>query len=676
VRTTSSYLTHLSKIGDRMLLGVIAGLLALSFALASWHQTLDAALVIGVPAALFPAWLVWSRSGELVTRCAIAAALMIFSALHIHQAHGMIEVHFMIFVLLSFLLIYRDWIPLVFAAGVIAVHHLAFDFLQRAGQPIWVFADAGGFGIVLVHAAFVIFETALLVWMAIALRGEIEAVGCEPRELSRVSRELATGNLTVEVNTAGASATSLVRAMELMRSELATSFQRERSSSEENGRIRAALDRVSSGAMLADSEGKIIYMNDAMHTLLRHQSNEIRQQIPQFDPERLLGTSFESFHPLALRHNPLSNDASPLRAEVKFGGASLRLVATSILDTDRRRIGTVIEWFDRTSELTAEEEVKAIVASAVGGDLTSRVRQEGKEGFLKTLGVGMNQLLDNMTEVVRTMTTIASEVSIGAEEILNANRELRSRTEEQSARLEETASSMEEMTSAVKGSADNAARANLLATEAREQAERGGAVVGATATAMGQIDASSKRIADIIGVINEIALQTNLLALNAAVEAARAGEQGRGFAVVAAEVRNLASRSAAAAKEIKTLIHDSVSKVGEGTQLVDDSGQALREIVNGVKKVTVVMAEIANSSREQASGIQQVNQAITMLDRVTQQNSTLVGQAAAAAQALTAQADGMKELMSRYHVKNLAVTGVAGRWEAEVPSLSKMGAAR
>jgi methyl-accepting chemotaxis protein len=225
---------------------------------------------------------------------------------------------------------------------------------------------------------------------------------------------------------------------------------------------------------------------------------------------------------------------------------------------------------------------------------------------------------------------------------------------------------MEEMTAAVKHNADSAAQANLLAAEAREQAERGGGVVSAAVTAMGQIDASSKRIADIIGVINEIALQTNLLALNAAVEAARAGQQGRGFAVVAAEVRNLASRSAAAAKEIKTLIRDSVSNVTEGTQLVGDSGQALKEIVNGVKKVTIVMAEITNSSREQTSGIEQVNRAIAMLDGVTQQNSALVEQAAAAAQALTAHADGMKQLMSRYSVRDLAVASVAPAWKRQV----------
>jgi methyl-accepting chemotaxis protein len=650
MRTTSTYLTHLSKVGDRMLLGVIGGLLALSFALAAWHRTLDAVLAIGLPAALLPAWLVWTLPGRLVTRCAIAASLMIFAALHIHQSHGMIEIHFSIFVLLSFLLFYRDWIPLVFAAAVIAVHHLAFDALQRAGQPIWVFASAGGIGIVLVHAAFVVFETALLVWMAITLRGEIEAVGCEPQELSRISQELANGNLSVEVHTGGASDNSLVRAMERMRTDLANNFERQRLSSEENGRIRTALDRVSAGAMLADPVGKIIYVNDAMQTILRNQENEIRKQMPQFDAQRILGASIDTFHQIPKHHHSAADASSAYRADVKLGGAVLRLVATPVFDTDSRRIGTVIEWFDRTQEMTAEEEVKAIVAKAIAGDLTLRIHEQGKDGFLKTLAEGMNHLLDNMTEVVRTMTTIAAEVSTGAQEISHGSADLSSRTEEQASSLEETAASMEEMTSTVRNNADNAAQANQLATAAREQAERGGVVVSAAVTAMSEINAASKRIADIISVIDEIAFQTNLLALNAAVEAARAGEQGRGFAVVASEVRNLASRSAEAAKEIKTLIQDSVRKVTEGTKLVDDSGKALKEIVNGVKKVTDVMAEIANSSREQASGIEQVNKAITMMDDVTQQNAALVEQTSAAAQSLTAHAGGMQQLMSRYNV--------------------------
>jgi methyl-accepting chemotaxis protein len=297
---------------------------------------------------------------------------------------------------------------------------------------------------------------------------------------------------------------------------------------------------------------------------------------------------------------------------------------------------------------TTVAETMQVVQRAVEGDLTSRVKVDDKSGHFKSLAVSVNSMIESMMEVVTTLTATSNEVQIGAAEISHGNLNLSRRTEEQASSLEQTASSMEQMTSTVKNNADNAAQANQLAEAAREQAERGSSVVGSAVAAMGEINTASKKIADIIGVIDEIAFQTNLLALNAAVEAARAGEQGRGFAVVATEVRNLASRSAAAAKEIKGLIQDSVGKVNEGTKLVDESGEALNEIVTRVKKVTAVMAEIASSSREQASGIEQVNKAITLMDTMTQQNAALVEEASAAAHALSEQAAALTTLIARY----------------------------
>lgn len=306
----------------------------------------------------------------------------------------------------------------------------------------------------------------------------------------------------------------------------------------------------------------------------------------------------------------------------------------------------------------AVAKTQEIIRAATEGDLSHRLDVSGQSGDLMKLGNAINSLLESVSDIVSGVKNAAAEVLRGAEEISQGNANLSQRTEEQSSSLEETASSMEEMTSTVKQNADNAGQANQLATAARDQAEKGGAVVGSAVKAMADINESSKKIADIIGVIDEIAFQTNLLALNAAVEAARAGEQGRGFAVVATEVRSLAGRSATAAKEIKELIQDSVRKVGDGSLLVTQSGQTLEQIVTSVKKVSDIVAEIAAASREQSSGIEQVNRAILQMDEMTQQNAALVEQATAASQSMADQARDLTVMMEKYQV-NDAVSGVS-----------------
>ena len=332
-----------------------------------------------------------------------------------------------------------------------------------------------------------------------------------------------------------------------------------------------------------------------------------------------------------------------------LGGASDRRITLQGKTGNLHLLAQSInELIDSVSKTVAE--TMQIMKRAVDGDLTSRINANDKFGDFKTLATSVNSMIQAMMEVVGSLTMTSRAVQVGAEEISRGNLALSDRTDEQAASLMETTAAMEQMTAMVKSNADNATEANQLARAAREKAEGGGKVVGAAVAAMGEIKAASNKIVEVIGVIDEIAFQTNLLALNAAVEAARAGEQGQSFAVVASEVRNLASRSAQAAKEIKALIQDSVGKVNEGTKLVNGSGEALDEIVMRVKKVTDVMADIANASREQAAGIEQVNMAVTAMDAMTQQNAALVEQAGAAAVALNEQATGLMKQIGRYRL--------------------------
>ena len=351
-----------------------------------------------------------------------------------------------------------------------------------------------------------------------------------------------------------------------------------------------------------------------------------------------------------------------------------------ILDADGKPHKVIKYANDVTQHVLASEAMKRAVAqtqevikSAVEGNLTVRVAAGGNDADLRKMAESINLLLGNMADIVGKVKAAAHEVSSGAEEISQGNTSLSQRTEEQSSSLEETASSMEQMTATVRQNADNAGQANQLASAARDQAERGGAVTADAVRAMTEINDASKRIADIIGVIDAIAFQTNLLALNAAVEAARAGEQGRGFAVVATEVRNLASRSAAAAKEIKDLIQDSVKKVDDGSQLVTQSGQTLEQIVLSVKKVCDIVAEIAAASREQSAGIDQVNKAVAQMDSMTQQNASLVEQAAAASQSVAQQARDLTALMAAYQVSEepAAQTLVSPAFAARAPVVAK-----
>ncbi|MGK0250159.1 MAG: methyl-accepting chemotaxis protein [Oleispira sp.] len=322
---------------------------------------------------------------------------------------------------------------------------------------------------------------------------------------------------------------------------------------------------------------------------------------------------------------------------IDINGKPVRVIKYAANITEQKELQFVIE-----DVLAGTSEVMNAMSQ---GDLTKQLIGD-YEGPFALLQTAINSTVTKISETVKEINETASSIAMASSEISEGNIDLSQRTEEQASSLEETASSMEELTSTVRQNSDNARQANQLASNAREQAEKGGSVIKSAISAMIAISASSKKVTDIIGVIDEIAFQTNLLALNAAVEAARAGEQGRGFAVVASEVRNLAQRSASAAKEIKELINDSGEKVKEGSMLVDESGRTLEEIVIGAKKVGDIISEIAAAGAEQTQGIEQVNKAVTQMDEMTQQNAALVEQAAAASESLEEQGKGLQRLMT------------------------------
>lgn len=308
-------------------------------------------------------------------------------------------------------------------------------------------------------------------------------------------------------------------------------------------------------------------------------------------------------------------------------------------------IGSAFAWFITRGITTPLIQAVNVARRVATGDLSSRIEEKGSDE-IGQLFDALRQMNDSLGEIVGNVRAGTDTIGVASREIATGNADLSARTESQASSLQEIASSMEELTSTVQQNAENARQANQLVVSASDVAVRGGAVVGQVVDTMGSIQESSRKIVDIIGVIDGIAFQTNILALNAAVESARAGEQGRGFAVVAAEVRNLAQRSAAAAKEIKSLIGDSVEKVDAGSKLVDQAGSTMNEIVTSVKHVADIMNEISAASQEQSAGIQGVSQAITQMDEITQRNAALVQKAAAAAESMQVQSATLADTVS------------------------------
>ncbi len=552
-------------------------------------------------------------------------------------------------------------------------------------------------------------QTSLLIMMGLAVLIMIPAglwitrlITVPLSDALNLAESVSSGNFDNPVQSEGKDEPAgLLRALDKMQRDLKSQRAEQVDKAAAAMRIKVALDVGSNSVMVADNDGVIIYCNASALNMMRAAESDIRKDLPSFRADAIVGSNFDIYHrDPSHQRNMLSRLNAPHRAQIAIGGRSFSLVASPIRDESGQRLGTVVEWLDRTAEVAIENEVNEIIGAAVAGDFARRIALDDKPPFFHTLSKGINDLLDansralddvgamltrlsqgdltrkidteyqgvlgrlrddanvtvdNLQEIIFSIKSATDAINTAAQEIASGNADLSGRTEQQASSLEETASSMEELTSTVRQNAENSRQANQLAETAQQVAERGGNVVGQVVETMSAIRQSSSKIADIIGVIDGIAFQTNILALNAAVEAARAGEQGRGFAVVATEVRNLAQRSAAAAKEIKGLISDSVDKVEVGNRLVDQAGRTMSEVVASIQRVARIMADISTASVEQSSGIDQVSLAVSQMDEVTQQNAALVEEAAAAAESLEEQARNLSEAVSAFRLSGSVV---------------------
>ena len=457
----------------------------------------------------------------------------------------------------------------------------------------------------------------------------------------------------------------------------------------ENLRIKNALDKCSTNVMIANADCEIAYMNESVTEMMKENEAELRKTLPQFDARKLIGANIDVFHKNpSHQRNMLAGLRSTYKTEIKVGKLTFSLIANPIVDENGKRVGTVVEWKDRTAEVMAEVEIAGIVEGAVNGDFSNRLPMEGKQGFFLNLGTGMNKLMQTsevgLNEVVRVLSALASgdlsqritndyeglfgrlkddanstgeqltkiigDVRTAADALTGASEQVSSTAQslsqsasEQAAGVEQTTSSVEQMAASIAQNTDNAKVTDAKATKAAKEAVEGGDAVAQTVTAMKQIAAK-------IGIVDDIAYQTNLLALNAAIEAARAGEHGKGFAVVAAEVRKLAERSQVAAQEIGQLAGSSVT-------VAEQAGKLLVEMVPSIRETSDLVQEITAASQEQTTGVAQINTAMGQLNQATQQNASASEELAATAEEMSGQAEQLQQLMAFFQVGSESGSG-------------------
>jgi methyl-accepting chemotaxis protein len=548
-------------------------------------------------------------------------------------------------------------------------------------------ASALRWGVFGVGSSFAVFSAW---WLSVDIGGRLQTA-------IDAFRQIASGNydnrLSIERDD---SVGRVLLGLQSMQVRLGFEVQEQQIRAAESARILAALDSADTNVMLANADYTIIYTNAALKRMLGAAEADLREALPHFAAASVIGSNIDIFHKNpAHQRKMLDAMRETFRTRLDIGRRKLDLIVTPVFDAAGQRIGTVTEWRDRTAELQIEALVENVVSAASHGDFSRRIPLEGMTGFARSVAGSIDTLMDSTSSsleavrsvlvaladgdlskrievplkglfddmkqatnatveelscIVRDIQRSVNTINTAAGEIASGNADLSARTEQQAAALEETAASMEELTSTVRGTAENAQQADRLAQSASRTADSGGQAVGRLVATMSEIDAQGRKIGDIVGVIDGIAFQTNILALNAAVEAARAGEQGRGFAVVASEVRTLAQRSATAAREIKSLIGESVEKSRNGAAMAQSAGGTMSELMASVRRVSDLMREISTAAVEQSSGIEQVNQTVIHLDEGTQQNAALVEEASAAARSLEDQSTALKDAVARFRL--------------------------
>jgi methyl-accepting chemotaxis protein len=426
-------------------------------------------------------------------------------------------------------------------------------------------------------------------------------------------------------------------------------------------RLKAALSGVTTNVMIANEKFEIVFMNDSLQAMMRRAEADIRKELPQFRAEGLIGTCIDKFHKSPQHQRQvLQNLHGAHKVKLRLGGRTFDLIATSARNEQGVSVGYSVEWKDITDQVRAEAEVERVLKAAVEGDLTQRVPDLGFEGFVKTVSDGVNGLVEAVNDSMGHVKSVVEQVTQAATQLRATSQMMSASSQDLSSAAGKSGSALDEASGMVRTNAENASMANKLVSETSAAAKGGQERMNEMNTAMGAIHDSAKQIAKIIKVIEEIAFQTNLLALNAAVEAARAGRHGKGFAVVAQEVRNLAERSAKAAKETTQLIDDSSTKVAEGVRIADATAGALSQIVGNVVKVEDLVGEIATASDEQSRSIGHVTDAMGKVTEGAQAGSQQSTEVASAADELGRQMEVLKQRIDKFKVATRAAATPAG----------------